>query len=1002
MLKFLLHRPIAVFMTLAALLALSVMAFFRLPVSLLPDTDVPYITLSVRVPNSPPEQIEQNVLRPMRERMLSVNGLKSLESTAQSETGSLTLRFEYGTDMKLAYIEVNEKVDRLTPLFPPGMERPLVIKSATSDIPVLRIQVVPTNEWEMVNASDVAMFTLKRRLEQLEGVGLVDLNGLQRQVIRIEPDPSLLASLDLSEADIQRTIQQANLSIGALTVRDGNYRYYLKLSTNPGNPEVLGNLPVTRPDKRVVALKKIARVQYDTETPAGYHLFNQHTGLVINVHKQAEAKMPEVMPRLYEAVEQFKIDFPQLQFYITQDQSALLDVSIQNLSQAVLWGGAFAFAVLFVFMSSWREPVMMGIVIPVSLILSFSVLYLFQLSLNIISLSGLALGLGMLVDNSIVVVDSISLKCKEGRSLTEACVGGTTEVMVPLISSALTNLAVFLPLVFMSGITGALFYNQALSVAAILATSLGCTFILIPLLYRLLYANPLLQAKEDSRLFLVLKEAYHRSFSWVWRHRTTSLIGMSMLIPVAILLLIYLPITGFPEIERTETIIQLDWNEPIGIEENRERLRHLLHQLQPKLTYAEADLGYQQFLLNPGVQSARQAVLYLKYPNPKIRSTTDDWIRDFFRTQYPSCRIALKDAPNAFEQLFASRQPYFEARFREPRSHQLLPDSLAEVLLEKLNRQETTPGRGLDYETAALLQINVNRLSALSVAYTDLLHQLEVAFGQYQITDIKELGRVMPVVWVANSAHAGQVLQQTFVQSMTGIRYPLKEFIAIRYSRQYQSITADAAGIYQSVSVNKLSNVSAIQNFFSNLAEEFGLTVDFTGQWFENRDNLNQLFLILLVSLALMYFILTAEFESFGQPLLVLASFPLGFAGSLILLWASGGTLNIMSGIGLVVVLGILDNDAILKIDRINVLRKHLPLDEAIQQAGLDRLKPIVMNTCTNVLAITPIVFSSGLGADLQQPVAITTIGGLIVATFTALYFIPLLYATFDKLRYKS
>jgi multidrug efflux pump subunit AcrB len=1002
MLKFLLHRPIAVFMTMTALLALSVLAFFRLPVSLLPDTDVPYITLSVRVPNSPPEQIEQNVLRPMRERMLSVNGLKSLESTAQSETGSLTLRFEYGTDMKLAYIEVNEKVDRLTPVFPSGMERPLVIKSATSDIPVLRIQVVPLNESEMVNTSDVALFTLKRRLEQLEGVGLVDLNGLQRQVIRIESDPALLASLDLSEADIQQTIQQANLSIGALTVRDGNYRYYLKLSTNPGNPEVLGNLSVLLPNQRVVALKKIAQVQYDTETPAGYHLFNQHTGLVINVHKQAEAKMPEVMPRLYEAVEQFKTDFPELQFYITQDQSALLDISIQNLSQAVLWGGAFAFAVLFIFMSSWREPVMMGIVIPVSLILSLSVLYTFQLSLNIISLSGLALGLGMLVDNSIVVVDSISLKRKEGLPLTEACVSGTTEVMVPLISSALTNLAVFLPLIFMSGITGALFYNQALSVAAILSTSLCCTFILIPLLYRLLYANPVLQAKEDSRLFFILKEAYHRSFSWVWRHRRPSLITMSLLIPIAIVLLIYLPKTGFPEIQRTETVIQLDWNEPISLEENRERIRDLIRQLQPRLAYAEADLGYQQFMLNPGVQSPRQAVLYLNYPTPKIRLTTDNWIQDFFRTRYPSCRITLKEAPNAFEQLFASRQPYFEARFRDPKTHVVLPDSLAEQLIEKLDQQETTPGRGLDFETAALLQINFNRLSALSVSYPDLLTQLEIAFGQYRITDIKELGLVVPVIWVAGSTHAGEVLQKTFVHSKDGTRYPLKEFITIRYGRQYQSITADAAGIYQSVSVSNLPNMSATQNFFRKLAEEFGLTVDFTGQWFENRDNLNQLFLILLVSLALMYFILTAEFESFSQPLLVLASLPLGFAGSLILLWVSGGTLNIMSGIGLVVVLGILDNDAILKIDRINTLRRHLPLDQAIQQAGLDRLKPIVMNTCTNVLAITPIIFSSGLGADLQRPVAITTIGGLIVATFTALYFVPLLYAALSKKNHSS
>ncbi len=995
MLRFLLHRPIAVFMSLFALLALSVLAFLRLPVSLLPDTDVPYITLSVKLPNSPPELLEQNVLRPMRERMLALNGLKSVESMTQSETGSLRLRFEYGTDMQLAYIDVNEQVDRLIPLLPAGMERPLVIKSSASDIPVMRIQVVPRDEGEMVSTSDVTLFTLKRRLEQSEGVGLVDLNGLQKQIIRVEPDQALLASLDLSEGDIERAIQQANLSIGTLTVREGNYRYYLKLATHTGNPEVLGNLPVIRPDKSVVPLKKIAWLEYATETPSGYHLFNQHTGIVINVHKQAEAKMPEVMPRLYEAVEQFKKDFPQLQFSVTQDQSAFLDVSIQNLSQALLWGGVFAFAVLFMFMSSWREPLMMGIVLPFSLILSFSVLYLLNIPLTIISLSGLALGLGMLVDNSIVVVDSISLKRSEGLSLSDACVYGTTEVMVPLISSALTNLAVFLPLIFMSGITGALFYDQALSVAAILFVSLACTFILIPLLFRLFYRSSATVEQQGSRFFLFLKTCYHQSFQRVWLHRKGALIGMSLLIPLSFFLFFYLPKTGFPEIERYETVIQLDWNEPIDVQDNRARIVQLVRQLQPQLVHAEADVGYRQFILNPEVYSARQAVIYLRYPSAERRQDTDEWITKFFRTQYPSCRFVLSGAPNAFEQIFISNQPAFEARFRQVQSNAPLPDSLATRIVENLeNFQAAKPGQGFDFETAALLQIDFNRLGQLSVPYSNLLRALEIAFGNYRITDIKELGRVLPVIMMSHSSHPGQVLQKIFVHSTDGIRYPVKEFVTIRYSRQYQSITADASGIYQSVTVSEFENLSTVQNYFSTLAAQFGLVVDFTGQWFENRDNLNQLSLILMVSLALMYFILTAEFESFRQPLLVLASLPIGFAGSLLLLWASGGTLNIMSGIGLVVVLGILDNDAILKIDRINRLRQHLPLPQAIEQAGLDRLKPIVMNTCTNVLAITPIVFSSGLGADLQRPVAITTIGGLIVATFTALYFVPLLYAS--------
>jgi multidrug efflux pump subunit AcrB len=263
--------------------------------------------------------------------------------------------------------------------------------------------------------------------------------------------------------------------------------------------------------------------------------------------------------------------------------------------------------------------------------------------------------------------------------------------------------------------------------------------------------------------------------------------------------------------------------------------------------------------------------------------------------------------------------------------------------------------------------------------------------SHYRITDLTSFGRLTRVSLAGSQADVDHLLRNTMIRSDNGHMYPLTDFLHTEYRLQPKIITADASGIYQAIEVTP-DNEPEVRAFFNRLAANLGLQADFTGKWFENRKSLMQITVILLVSLVLVYFILTAEFESFRQPVLVMLSLPLGFAGSLILLWLTGGTLNIMSGIGLVVVLGLLDNDAILKIDRINYLRTRLPLEQAIQQAGKDRLKAIVMNTCTNVLAVTPLIFSSGLGADLQRPVAITTIGGLVAATFTALYFVPLMY----------
>ena len=979
-------------MSLMALLALSALAYFKLPVSLLPEADVPEISIIISYPNGAPEEIESNALKPIRESMLTLNGLKEALSLAQNQAGKVTLRFEYETSMSLAYIEVNEKIDRLAQRFPVGMDRPVVIKSTTSDIPIIRVQITPKREEDLLAASQLAYNVLKRRLEQLDGVGLVDMNGLLKEVIRIDPDQVLMNRLGLTNNDIIKTIETANLSLGAISVHDGNYRYFVKLTSRVNSPAELGLLPVTLPDGTGhLALQQIANISTGVEKATGYHLVNSSPGIVIAVHKQARTKLPDLIPELTKTVEQFNADYPQFNFSLTQDQSLLLHLSIQNLSQAVVWGGAFAFGVLFLFMRGWREPLIMGIVLPLSLMLAFSLFYLFDLSLNIVSLSGLVLGLGMLVDNSIVVIDNIILKRKEGSDLTESCVTGTREVMAPLLSSALTNMAVFLPLVFMSGLTGTLFYDQAVSVAAILTVSLLCTFIVVPLLYSLFFKNRKESLQEDSRIFHTLKDKYEKSFLTAWNHKKTTLVAFCLLVPIAVFILFRLPIQGFPDIERTETVLSINWNAPIDADQCRQQVVKLLDDHAEYIKASEAEIGFQQFMFNSQSTIPQQALIYILYGSKREKEIGDQLIRNYLSRLYPQARYNLTPAPNAFEQLFSSNQPTLDVRFRDMHTKKPIDMAVADSLLNEIKLKYRV-GEGFETETMINIQLNKIKLVTYGIDPSEIIRQLKITFGDYLITDFRNFGETIPVIFNQASGDFESILQQMTIRSSDGTTYPLKEFIGFSYHKDYKAITADESGIYQSIELEDVDNFRKLQNELTLVAKAKSLVVDYAGQWFEDRKILKQLTLILLVSLVLMYFILTTEFESLSQPLLVMASFPVGFAGSIILLWISGGSINIMSGIGLVVVLGILDNDAILKVDRINRLRKTLPLTEAIVQAGKDRFKPIVMNTCTNVLALTPIVFASGLGADLQRPVAITTIGGLIVGTLTALYFVPLVY----------
>lgn len=991
MLRFLLLRPIAVCTTLIVVLALSVLAWLNLPVSLMPPLDAPHITVAVKCPGRAPGEVEENFLSAIRETLMTLNGLLNVESVAHSETGTVMLVFKHGTPMDLAYIEVNEKIDRLGNVLPKGFDRPLVMRAVASDIPVLRIHVVPDQPEDLPVISELAFNVLKRRIEQIDGVGLVDLNGTIKKNISITLNEPKLKSLNISAAYLATKIQEANIELGSISVRDGNYRYFLKIAPALKGIADLEKLPIVLPNNGgYLHLGEVANIVWDVEPHQGLHLFQNKPGVVLAVHKQPDSRMPDLMPKLYSAVEQFKADYPQMQFSVTQDQSQLLTLSLQNMNSSLFWGGLFAFAVLFLFMGNWREPLVMGIVLPVSLVLAFSCLWLFGLSLNVISLSGLALGLGMLVDNSVVVIDSIMMKRRDGESVMQSCIDGTSEVMAPLLSSALTNLAVFVPLIFMSGITGDLFFDQALSVAAILLASMFCTFVLVPLMYLMLFKGRVTSLKEDSRSFLWMRRLYHRSFLIMWKYKKASMGAMLLLFPVAGLLYMYLPKQAFPEIARTETIVSVDWSEPIGLDENRNRIVELANFSGAEVS--EVDAGFRQYTFGLEQYPVQQASLYLMFQSSAERNVANQKITNWFR-QYPKAQFSLSNAPNPFEQVFTRQGPTLEARFRDVASKKQISIEKADSLQSLVMNTSSTAkrGKGFEKETVISIKPDLNKMALFQIKLETLMDELKRLFNDWPVTDLKSFHENTSIVFRTDRTNFFEKISQSSLLSEGGSRFPLYQFIEIVYKEDYRTITADQAGIYQSMEFEEV-DVLLKNNEIKDIASKFNTVMDWSGEWFANEENRTALIWIMAVSLLLMYFILTAEFESFTQPFLVLISFPIGLAGGLGLLWLMGESINIMSGIGLVVVLGILDNDAILKIDRINRLRKTLPLEQAIERAGLDRLKPIVMNTLTNVLAITPIIFSSGLGADLQRPVAIATIGGLILATFAAVYFIPLMY----------
>lgn len=1006
MVKFLINRPIAVFLSFVGILFFSALAIKELPVSLLPGIEVPSVAIKVDYPNNPARIIENSVLNPIRSELNSLNNLKSIESTAGSETGIVKLQFNYGTRMDLAYVEINEKIDRLTESLPRDMDRPRIIRINTSDIPIIRLQLVPKNQADFIEVSELAEKVLKKRIEQLPGISIVDINGFRDQYISINPNREKLQALQLSEGQIDQVLKSANQELGQLSVKDGQYRYYVRMANRLDDLDEIRNLPLITRDGNVIALQSVADISYQQEKVQSYHLFGETEGLVITVHKQNSAKMTELVPMVYEAVELFKEDYPKVDFELTQDQSSLLNAGIDNLRTSLIYGGIFAFAVLFLFMGNVRMPIIMGITLPVSLIISFLLFYAVGLSINIISLSGLALGLGMLIDNAIIVIDNITRKRKDGLNIIDACIQGVNEVMAPLISSMLTTLAVFVPLVFLNGLSGALFYDQAVSVAIILGTSLMVAFVLLPLLYRIFFQNVKKEIKEDSLIFKTILSAYKGFYKLLWKFRAISFVVLLLLIPMTYLTINQIEKAGLPDIEKTETLLSIVWNEPIAAEASKDRIRNLLNELNTEAE-SESDIGLKQFILSVDEGSVENAEIYFKFNSKTDKSATERWLLSYFEKRHPNANINIEDAPNAFDQIFTTEGSFFSAKWKTLGNNELLTSADYQELSNQVKAISSTPplqGKGFIYEDALEASIDSEKLSVYGISEGQFKSALSKALDGYLVTEIRRFGEVTPVRIQRPEADLRQQLERVTVMGKQNQEYALSNFVTISFSSNEKNITADRSSVYQSMEWEELSSedIEALTVELPKVASARGLTVDFDGTYFEDKENLSQMAFILMISVALLYFILAAQFESLIQPLIVIFTLPLGILGALIVLQLTGGTLNVMSAIGIIVMLGIMVNDAILKIDTINRFAAKISpttsaeyktqLAAAIAKTGEIRLKPILMTSITTILALLPVVFSSGLGADLQRPLVYAVIGGLTIGTFTALYFVPLAY----------
>lgn len=1013
MIKFLLQRPIAVLMAFTACFIVGMATYFTIPISLLPDIAIPEITIQVASQNASARELENTVVKPIRQQLMQVGKLRDIKSETRDGIGIVRLSFDFGTDTDLAFIEVNEKIDAAMNYLPRDISRPRVIKASATDIPVFCLNLtlksdnayMPLNETKFLELCEFAESVIKRRIEQLPEVAMVDMTGLLNKQLQIVPNMEKIEMANLSLSDIESALNNNNSEPGSMTVRDGYYEYNIKFSTLLRTLEDVQNIYIRQAD-RIFQLKDLAEVSIISEKEKGSSISNGKRAVTLSVIKQADENMDNMKQALQNVTNHFSSIYPDIEFSITRNQTELLDYTISNLQQNLSLGFLFICIVAILFLGDIKSPAVIGLSMVVSIVISLLFFYLFKMSLNIISLSGLILALGMMIDSSIIVTENISQYRDKGYDLEDACAEGTTEVITPMLSSTLTTIAVFVPLVFMSGIAGAIFFDQAFAVTVGLMVSYFTGIMLLPVLYKLVYSVKIPASSWFNKVINnpikahTLDRFYDAGVDFVFRHKLSSFIFCCVTVPLCVYFFYAIPKSRMPAIDQNELIANIEWNENIHVDENRQRVNNLFMHTDAHPVEHTAYVGLQQFLLNRDRElSSSEAELYFKTDQPEEISPLQERIHQWIKEKYPLAVVTFSPPVTVFEKLFVTGEAEIVTELYA-RNKAKSPE--VSMLRQMENSLHTATGElptGIAFENQMNISIDREKLLLYNVDYNEIYRVLKTAFKENNVATLRSFQQYLPITLSGYEKTVNEILQQTLIRTRANNRgetqyIPLQSLIRVTPAEDLKTITAGKNGEFIAFSFYEVKDA---EQLMTKAKEEILKTnewdVDFSGSYFSNKKMIGELVVILFISILLMYFILAAQFESFMQPLVVLIEIPIDVAFALLLLWVTGHTLNLMSAIGIVVTCGIIINDSILKIDAINELRKEgVPLMEAIHEAGRRRLRPIIMTSLTTIFGMVPLLFSFDMGSELQKPLAISMIGAMAIGTLVSLFIIPLIY----------
>ncbi|MBF8983555.1 efflux RND transporter permease subunit [Lutibacter sp. B2] len=1010
-------RPVTTLMLMFIAILLGFVSLSMLPIDLYPEMEVPVAIVSVNYSGVGPEEIETLITKPIEQSVATVSKLKDLTSYSMQGSSIVVAEFEYGIDMDFAALEMREKVDLVKGALPDDASTPLVLKIDPNSMPIIQLGV--SSNMELGKLQTLVEDEIVSHFERIDGVASVDLSGENEKEVKIIVDQDKLSGYGLSLTQIQNILRSENLNLPGGKVKKGSKELLARTTGEFKTIEDIKNVPVLLKSGNSIQLSDISTITLGYKEKESLTRVNDKDSIGISIKKQSSANTVKVAEKVLKEVSKIQTDYPQLEISIGKDQSEFINKSIKNVSKTAVAGGLLAVIVLYLFLRNIRSTFIVGTAIPVSIIATFALMYFGGLTINLISLGGLALGVGMLVDNAIVVLENIYRFKENGYSRKEAAIEGAKEVSMAVFASTLTTIAVFLPMVFVKGLTAILFRQLSFAVTFSLLASLIIAITVVPMLSsKILKVGEVKRRKHTgislgrlldlfSHFIDTLLKVYDKSLNFALNHKKTIVfIGITIFVSSTFLV----GMVGgefFPK--EDEGMLTVNIEMPFGTTlDEADTMVKDIEKIVKKLPEKEIVTSNVASTGHFSVEASNTSSVTVKLVEQKQRKRSTKEIVNEVRNKVSSIAgadITVSEASSMNGGGPSSAAIEIEIKGDDLNTLKTIGKDFESIVKSVSGTSEVALDTK-EGEPEARLTLNRKRASFYGITASHLANSLKSSVDGVKATTFKIDGDEIDVNLSLDDTAKNSIenMKQILIQSPTGNFVPIGEIAEIEYGNAPTQIKR--INQIRTVTVKSQLNGRDLKSVTDDIQKKLkeyslpsGYQYNFTGEQENMKEAFSSLILALILSIILIYMILASQFESLVHPFTVMLSVPFAISGGFIGLFITGRSLSVPGFIGIIMLSGIVVNNAIVLVDYINQLReKGIERKEAIIKAGLSRFRPILMTTLTTVLGLLPLALGIGEGAQTQAPMATVVVGGLLLSTLLTLVFIPVVYTIFDDI----